>query len=102
MRAILLDRDGLHEAEPDRIDTLLALPAALGLSAKPESAEADPGRGDPPPSAGHTPEGVGIRRRKCLVRSRDDVDVVATISLHREQHQPFVAQRRAAHLSCVS
>jgi len=33
MRAILLDRDGLHEGEPDRIDTLLALPAALGLSA---------------------------------------------------------------------
>jgi HAD superfamily hydrolase (TIGR01549 family) len=32
MRAILLDRDGLHEDEPDRIDTLLALPAALGLS----------------------------------------------------------------------
>jgi HAD superfamily hydrolase (TIGR01549 family) len=31
MRAILLDRDGLHEGEPDRIDTLLALPAALGL-----------------------------------------------------------------------
>jgi FMN phosphatase YigB (HAD superfamily) len=31
MRAILLDRDGLHEDEPDRIDTLLALPAALGL-----------------------------------------------------------------------
>ena len=33
MRAILLDRDGLHEGEPDRIDTLLALPAALGLTA---------------------------------------------------------------------
>jgi putative hydrolase of the HAD superfamily len=32
MRAILLDRDGLHEHEPDRIDTLFALPAALGLS----------------------------------------------------------------------
>ncbi len=32
MRAILLDRDGLHVDEPDRIDTLLALPAALGLS----------------------------------------------------------------------
>jgi putative hydrolase of the HAD superfamily len=32
MRAILLDRDGLHEDKPDRIDTLLALPAALGLS----------------------------------------------------------------------
>ena len=32
MRAILLDRDGLHVGEPDRIDTLLALPAALGLS----------------------------------------------------------------------
>jgi putative hydrolase of the HAD superfamily len=31
MRAILVDRDGLHEDEPDRIDTLLALPAALGL-----------------------------------------------------------------------
>jgi HAD superfamily hydrolase (TIGR01549 family) len=31
MRAILLDRDGLHVGEPDRIDTLLALPAALGL-----------------------------------------------------------------------
>ena len=31
MRAILLDREGLHVGEPDRIDTLLALPAALGL-----------------------------------------------------------------------
>lgn len=31
MRAILLDRNGLHVDEPDRIDTLLALPAALGL-----------------------------------------------------------------------
>ncbi|HYI75076.1 MAG TPA: HAD family hydrolase, partial [Gaiellaceae bacterium] len=33
MRAILLDRDGLHEDEPERIDTLFALPAALGLQA---------------------------------------------------------------------
>ena len=32
MRAILLDREGAHVGEPDRIDTLLALPAALGLS----------------------------------------------------------------------
>jgi HAD superfamily hydrolase (TIGR01549 family) len=32
MRAILLDRDGLHVGEADRIDTLLALPAALGLT----------------------------------------------------------------------
>ena len=32
MRAILVDRDGLHVGEPDRIDTLLALPAALGLA----------------------------------------------------------------------
>jgi HAD superfamily hydrolase (TIGR01549 family) len=32
MRAILVDRDGLHVDEPDRIDTLLALPAALGLA----------------------------------------------------------------------
>jgi len=31
MRAILLDRDGLHDDEPERIDTLFALPAALGL-----------------------------------------------------------------------
>jgi HAD superfamily hydrolase (TIGR01549 family) len=31
MRAILLDRDGLHPEEVERIDTLLALPAALGL-----------------------------------------------------------------------
>ena len=31
MRAILLDRDGLHLDEVERIDTLLALPAALGL-----------------------------------------------------------------------
>jgi HAD superfamily hydrolase (TIGR01549 family) len=31
MRAILLDRDGLRPEEQDRIDTLLALPAALGL-----------------------------------------------------------------------
>ena len=31
IRAILLDRDGLHENETDRIDTLFALPAALGL-----------------------------------------------------------------------
>jgi putative hydrolase of the HAD superfamily len=34
MRAILLDRDGLHEDEPDRIDTLFAVPAALGLTAE--------------------------------------------------------------------
>ena len=34
MRGILLDRDGLHEDETDRIDTLLALPAALGLGAR--------------------------------------------------------------------
>ena len=33
MRAILVDREGLHTGEPDRIDTLLALPAALGLAA---------------------------------------------------------------------
>ncbi len=32
MRAILLDRDGLRPEEQDRIDTLLALPAALGLT----------------------------------------------------------------------
>jgi HAD superfamily hydrolase (TIGR01549 family) len=32
MRGILLDRDGLHVDETDRIDTLFALPAALGLS----------------------------------------------------------------------
>ena len=31
MRAILLDREALRTDEPDRIDTLLALPAALGL-----------------------------------------------------------------------
>jgi putative hydrolase of the HAD superfamily len=31
MRAILLDRDDRHPEEPERIDTLLALPAALGL-----------------------------------------------------------------------
>jgi HAD superfamily hydrolase (TIGR01549 family) len=31
IRAILLDRDGRRPDEPDRIDTLLALPAALGL-----------------------------------------------------------------------
>ncbi|MDQ3086669.1 MAG: HAD-IA family hydrolase [Actinomycetota bacterium] len=34
MRAILLDRDGMRPDEPERIDTLLALPAALGLSPK--------------------------------------------------------------------
>lgn len=34
IRAILLDRDGLHVGAPDRIDTLLALPAALGLAAQ--------------------------------------------------------------------
>jgi HAD superfamily hydrolase (TIGR01549 family) len=32
MRAILLDRDGFRPDEPERIDTLLALPAALGLT----------------------------------------------------------------------
>ena len=31
IRAILLDRDGRHPDAEDRIDTLLALPAALGL-----------------------------------------------------------------------
>ena len=55
MRAILVDRDGLHVGEPDRIDTLLALPAALGLSARSGSAGADPDGGEPPPSAGAHP-----------------------------------------------
>jgi putative hydrolase of the HAD superfamily len=32
IRAILLDRDGRHRDAEDRIDTLLALPAALGLA----------------------------------------------------------------------
>jgi putative hydrolase of the HAD superfamily len=32
IRAIFLDRDGLRPEAPDRIDTLLALPAALGLA----------------------------------------------------------------------
>ena len=32
IRAILLDRDGLRPDEPERIDTLLGLPAALGLT----------------------------------------------------------------------
>jgi putative hydrolase of the HAD superfamily len=32
IRAILVDRDGVHPDESDRIDTLLALPAALGLA----------------------------------------------------------------------
>jgi putative hydrolase of the HAD superfamily len=32
IRAILLDRDGLRPDAPDRIDTLFALPAALGLT----------------------------------------------------------------------
>jgi putative hydrolase of the HAD superfamily len=32
IRAILLDRDGLRRDAPDRIDTLFALPAALGLA----------------------------------------------------------------------
>jgi putative hydrolase of the HAD superfamily len=32
IRAVLLDRDGLRPDAPDRIDTLLALPAALGLT----------------------------------------------------------------------
>jgi FMN hydrolase / 5-amino-6-(5-phospho-D-ribitylamino)uracil phosphatase len=31
MRAIFLDREGRHPDAPERIDTLLALPAALGL-----------------------------------------------------------------------
>jgi HAD superfamily hydrolase (TIGR01549 family) len=35
IRAILLDRDGVRPEAPDRIDTLLALPAALGLAAHP-------------------------------------------------------------------
>ena len=41
MRAILVDRDGLHRGEPDRIDTLLALPAALGLADGRSLREAD-------------------------------------------------------------
>ncbi len=32
MRAILLDRDGLHPTEPDRIGSLHELPGALGLA----------------------------------------------------------------------
>ena len=35
IRAILVDRDGLHLDEIDRIETLSALPAALGLAASP-------------------------------------------------------------------
>jgi putative hydrolase of the HAD superfamily len=34
IRAILLDRDGRHPDAEDRIDTLLALPAALGLATR--------------------------------------------------------------------
>ena len=34
IRAILLERDGVLLEGPDRIDTLLALPAALGLTAR--------------------------------------------------------------------
>jgi HAD superfamily hydrolase (TIGR01549 family) len=34
IRAILLDRDGRHPEAEDRIDTLLALPGALGLSSE--------------------------------------------------------------------
>jgi putative hydrolase of the HAD superfamily len=34
LTAILLDRQGLHAEAPNRIDTLLALPAALGLPAR--------------------------------------------------------------------
>ena len=33
LRAFLLDREGRYPAEPDRLTTLLALPAALGLAA---------------------------------------------------------------------
>jgi FMN phosphatase YigB (HAD superfamily) len=32
IRAVFLDRDGRHLDAEDRIDTLLALPAALGLT----------------------------------------------------------------------
>ena len=32
IRGILVDREGLYADEPDRIDTLLALPSALGLA----------------------------------------------------------------------
>jgi FMN phosphatase YigB (HAD superfamily) len=32
MRAVLVDRDGVYPEERDRIDTLLALPALLGLA----------------------------------------------------------------------
>jgi hypothetical protein len=31
MRAFLVDRDGLHPEAEDRLPSLLALPAALGL-----------------------------------------------------------------------
>jgi putative hydrolase of the HAD superfamily len=34
IRAILLDRDGRHPDAEDRIDALLALPAALGLATR--------------------------------------------------------------------
>ena len=36
MRAFLLDRDGRRLDEPDRLPDLLALPAALGLTARGE------------------------------------------------------------------
>jgi putative hydrolase of the HAD superfamily len=45
IRAILVDRDGLHLGAPDRIDTLLALPAALGLP--PVQRRATPTGSDP-------------------------------------------------------
>ena len=34
IQAFLLDRDGRHPDEPSRLETLLALPAALGLTAR--------------------------------------------------------------------
>jgi HAD superfamily hydrolase (TIGR01549 family) len=37
IRGVLLDRDGLRPRGPERIDTLLALPAALGLAPHPAS-----------------------------------------------------------------
>jgi len=47
IRAILVDREGLHPEEPDRVESLAALPAALGLSATGLSASGRSERGLP-------------------------------------------------------
>ena len=94
IRAILLDRDGLRLDAPDRIDTLLALPAALGLVARASSrrqavrvrAERDLGR---------LLQRAELRGRFLARPDRADADVLVT-ELRRATRRAFASRRSSA------